>query len=74
MATRTCPTPSPEMAFGSHKWVVGDDGGTCANCGQFKARDNSPRMARIDRSWATATAGYTFAEDLNSDGTLPSDD
>ena len=68
-----CPTPSPEMAFGSHKFKVNKDTATCANCGLVQTLVKEPPL-HIPRDWKSATAGYTFAEDLNADGSLPTDD
>ena len=68
-----CPTPTPELeAFGDHHWKIEGNGADCLNCGEHMEREREVRMTPPSTDWKTATAGYTFAEDLNDDGSLPS--
>ena len=62
---------SPGQWPGRHRWATTDDPDvfTCRYCGETEVDTSSGHIAPA-RTWASVSAGYTFAENLNSDGSL----
>ena len=61
-----------------HSWTFRDasnlDLGSCRYCDVTILDHSNVKIKNPSRDWKIATAGYHFAEDLNSDGTLKSED
>ena len=68
-----CPTPGPEMAFNSHRWDIEGKVATCRYCGLVEMPEKDKEVMAPVRTWESYTAGHTFLEDINPDGSLPSD-
>lgn len=65
---------SPGLYPGRHSWTLTDvnnpDVYACRYCDLTVTDDSDGKIVPV-RTWAAASAGYRFADDMNADGSLP---